>query len=96
MAARKDIAWAKPFDVYWTGHLHSPLVDVLYQTDFDQRTGRIHERNGLALISPSYLKFFGTYASKKRYPPGARGLAVVTLRPDGRIDANLHANGKRL
>lgn len=96
MAARKDIGWAKPFDLIWTGHLHSPLVDTLYQTDFDQKTGRAVERTGLVIISPSYLKFFGTYAAKKRYPPGYRGLSSVILRPDGRIDTSVHANGVRL
>lgn len=96
MAARKDLSWAKPFDIFWTGHLHSPLVDVIYQTDFDQETGRVFERTGLVVISPSYLKHFSTYAAKKRYPPGSRGLAAVTLREDGRIDSDIHANGRRL
>ena len=96
MAARKDIAWAKPFDIFWTGHLHNALVDVLFQTDVDQRTGRMVERNAVIIISPSYLKYFGTYAAKKRYPPGSRGLAAVTLHADGRIDTQIHANGVRL
>lgn len=93
MAARKDIAWAKPIDLFWTGHLHNPLVDVLYQTDIDN--DEIVERNGMVIISPSYLKYFGTYAAKKRYPPGSRGLAGVTLNDDGRIVATIHANGRR-
>jgi len=96
MAARKDIAWAKPFDLFWTGHLHAPLADPIYQTDFDQRTGRMVERTGMVFISPSYLKYFNTYAAKKRCPPGHRGLSAVVLREDGRIDAQLHANGRRL
>jgi hypothetical protein len=96
MAARKDLTWAKPVDLYWTGHLHNPLVDVLYQTDVDQRTGTYHERNALAIISPSYLGFFGTYAAQKRYHPGTRGLAVVILNPNGRIDVSVHARGRRL
>lgn len=96
MAARKDISWAKPFDLYWTGHLHSPLADPLYQTDFDQRTGRMVERTGVILISPSYLQYFGTYAAKRRYPPGYLGLSSVILREDGRIDTAIHANGRRL
>ena len=96
MAARKDIAWAKPFDLFWTGHLHSAMADVLFQTDFDQKTGRVFERTGMIFISPSYLKYFKTYAAKKRYPPGHRGLSAVVLRDDGRIDTQLHANGKRL
>jgi len=96
MAARKDIAWAKPFDLYWTGHLHSPLVDPLYQTEVDQRTGHMVERTGIVLISPSYLKYFGTYAAKRRYPPSYRGLSSVVLREDGRIDTQIHANGRRL
>lgn len=96
MAARKDIAWARPFDLFWTGHLHSALVDVLYQTDFDQRTGRAFERTGLVVISPSYVKYFGTYAAAKRCPPGHRGLTAVILREDGRIDTSVFANGRRL
>jgi len=95
-AARKALAWARVFDLVWTGHLHNPLVDMIYQTDFDQTTGRIFERNGVVLISPSYLKYFGTYAAKKQYSPGSRGLAVAELREDGRIDVSVHANGRRL
>jgi hypothetical protein len=96
MAARKDIAWAKVFDIYWTGHIHSPLVDVLAQTDFWQAENRMVERNAVVIISPSYLRYFGTYQAKKRYPLGTRGLEMVTLRPDGRIDVSVHASGKRL
>jgi len=95
MAARKDISWARPFDLFWTGHLHNPLVDVLFQTDRDDQTGLLVERNALVVISPSYLGFFGTYGATKRYHPGTRGLAVVTLQPDGRIDASIHARGVR-
>lgn len=94
MAARRDITWARPFDIFWTGHLHNPLVDVLYQTDRDP-DGMMVERNALIIISPSYLGYFGSYAASKRYHPGTRGLAVVTLQPDGRIDASIHARGVR-
>lgn len=99
MSARKDIAWAKPFDIIWTGHLHSPLVDVLYQTDYDQKTGLVYERSGLVLISPSYVNYFGGYAAQKRYTPGPTGLIAVDLQEDGRLDVQVHANttvGKRL
>lgn len=96
MAARKAVPWAKPVDMIWTGHLHSPLVDVMYQTDYDQQTGRMFERNALVIISPSYIKYFGTYAAAKQYSPGARGLAVVELQEDGRMDVSVHANGRRL
>lgn len=96
MAARKDVAWARSFDLIWTGHLHAPLIDMMYQLEADQKTGRMHERNGLVIISPSYLKHWGSYSAKRRYVPGSRGLAAVTLRPDGRIDSNLYANGRRV
>jgi hypothetical protein len=96
MAARKDLAWARPFDLFWTGHLHSPLADILYQTDQDQSTHLMVERNGVVLISPSYLKYFGSYAAKKRLPPGIRGLAAVKLKKDGRIVVDIEAEGKRL
>lgn len=96
MAARKAIGWAKGVDIFWTGHLHNPLVDVLYQTEFDPKTGLIYERNGLVIISPSYLKFFNSYAAKKQYTPGTRGLISITLREDGRMDTNVFANGRRL
>ena len=95
MAARKDISWARPFDIFATGHFHAPLVDVLFQTDLDPQTGRLVERNAFIIISPSYLKFFGTYGAVKRYHPGTRGLAVVILQSDGRLDASIHARGVR-
>lgn len=94
-AARKDMPWAK-FDIYWTGHLHQPMADVVFQTDFDQKTNRMVERNAVVMISPSYLRYFGGYAAKKRLAPGMRGLGVLTLEADGRIDVSLHARGKRL
>jgi len=97
MAARKDLAWAKPFDIFWTGHLHAPLVDPISQTDFDQASGRMVERNGLAIISPSYLKYFNSYAAKMRLPASLmRGLTVVELHENGRMDTSVHVHGKRL
>ncbi len=96
MAARKPLSWAKVFDLYWSGHLHNPLVDVLYQTDHDQKTGLTVERNALIIISPSYLKYFGGYGAKKQYSPGPRGLAVVKLQAAGRMDVDLYAHGSRV
>lgn len=94
-AARKDMPWSH-FDLFWTGHLHQPMADVVFQTDFDQRDGSMFERNSVVLISPSYVKYFSSYAAKKRMAPGTRGLHVVKLNEDGRIDVSLHARGKRL
>lgn len=94
-AARKEMPWVRA-DLYWTGHLHIPIVDPVYQTDFDQRTGRMVKRDGIVMIAPSYLKYFGGYAAAKRYSPGILGLTPATLRPDGRIDVSVHASGKRL
>lgn len=94
-AARKDMPWAN-FDVFWTGHLHQSMADVVYRMDFDQSSGRPFERNAIVMISPSYVKYFGGYAAKKRMAPGNRGLAVAELQADGRIDVSLHARGKRI
>ena len=96
MAARKAVAWAKIFDMYWTGHLHNRLIDELWQTDVDQSTGKLFERNALIMISPSYLRYFGSYAAAKQYTPGSRGLSAVELRPDGRMDVSVHIQGRRL
>jgi hypothetical protein len=93
-SARKELAWAKP-DLLWTGHLHQPMVDIIYHTEYAP-DGSLYERNTVALISPSYLKYFGGYAAKMRLGPGNRGLSVAILQPDGRIDVNVHARGKRL
>ena len=95
MAARKDLAWSKP-DILWTGHLHKPLTDTVTVMDYDQQSGRMFERDIFVIISPSYVKYFGSYASKMRLGPGSRGLTVATLQDDGRIDVTLHAQGKRL
>lgn len=96
MAARKAISWATGFDVFWTGHLHSPLVDTLARIEYDQRTGRTVERDALVLISPSYLRYFQSYAAAKQYPLGPRGLHVIELRDNGTMNATVHARGKRL
>ena len=94
-AARKALPWTKA-DLIISGHLHAPLVDPIYQTDFDQKTGRMYERDGIVLICPSYLGYFETYAAQKMLTPGIPGIHVVSLQRDGRIDANIHARGKRL
>lgn len=93
-AARKDLPWLKP-DILWTGHLHQPIIDPVKVMDYD-RDGRIYERDIFVIISPSYLRYFGGYAATKRLGPGLRGLHVVTLHDDGRMDAVIHARGKRL
>lgn len=93
-SARKELAWAKP-DLLWTGHLHQPMVDIIYHTEYAP-DGSLYERNTVAIISPSYLKYFGGYAAKVRMGPGNRGLSVAILQPDGRIDINVHARGKRI
>jgi hypothetical protein len=94
-AARKDMPWLH-FDFFISGHLHQSMADVVYCTDYDQVNGGIVERNAIVIIAPSYVKYFGSYAAKKRMAPGNRGLAVAVLNADGRIDVSLHAKGKRL
>jgi hypothetical protein len=94
-SARKELSWFHP-DILWTGHLHQPLLDKVMLHDIDQKTGRMFEREVLVIISPSYLKFYGGYAAHGRMAPGGRGLTVATLNPDGRIDGNVHARGRRL
>lgn len=96
MAARKMVGWAKGFDIFWTGHLHNPMLDVIFQTDFDHSTGRAFERDAMIVISPSYLRYFRSYAAKKMYPPAPLGMHVLRLQRDGRIDASIHARGRRL
>jgi calcineurin-like phosphoesterase family protein len=95
-SARKELVWMRGMDFLWTGHLHQPMTDNVRVVDVDQKTGRTFEKDVLVIISPSYLKYFGGYAAKSRMAPGSRGLTVVVLNPDGRMDASIHANGKRL
>jgi len=93
-AARKDTPWLKS-DMYWTGHLHNPITEPMYQIDYD-RQGRMYTRVAMVIISPSFLKYFGGYGAQKRLSPGVIGLSPVTLFPDGRIEATVIARGKRL
>lgn len=93
-AARKDVSWAGCFDIFWTGHLHAPISDPIYRIDYG-KDDRIVERNAIAVISPSYLRYFGTYAAKKRFQPGQRGLTLLRLNRDGRIDSSLYVHGTR-
>jgi hypothetical protein len=94
-SARKELAWLTA-DLIWTGHLHQNKVDVVYRVDYDQKTGRAFERDTIIIISPSYLNYFNSYAAASRMAPGIRGLSVAVLNSDGRIDASVHARGKRL
>jgi hypothetical protein len=93
-SARKELTWARA-DLLWTGHLHQPMVDIIYQIEYAP-DGSAYERNTVAIISPSYLRYFGGYAAKMRMGPGNRGISVAILQEDGRIDVNVHARGKRL
>lgn len=94
-AARKDMPWVEA-DLYWTGHLHQPIVDLVARFDFDQRSNLMVQRNSLVIISPSYLSYFGGYGAAKRLSPGVTGLIPVTLQEDGRMDVSIHAEGRRL
>lgn len=94
-AARKDMPWAKA-DFWWTGHLHQSMADLVFQADYNQKTDARFSRQGLVIISPSYLKYFGGYAAAKRYAPGTLGTTPVTLYPDGTIEARVRAKGRRL
>ena len=94
-SARKELAWTTA-DIIWTGHLHQNKVDVVYRVDYDQAKHRAFERDTLVIISPSYLNYFGSYAAKMRLAPGTRGMSVVQLNEDGRIDGSVHARGQRL
>jgi hypothetical protein len=95
-AARKDMPWAHGVDLYWSGHLHQPKSDVVSCTDFNQETDETVERDAFVIISPSYVRYFGSYAALKRLAPGVRGLTAARLEEDGRIVVTMHANGKRL
>lgn len=94
-SARKELDWFKP-DILWTGHLHQSLIDPVAQYDTNQTTGEIFERDLVVVQSPSYQKHFGSFTAGHRMRPGVRGMNVLILNENGRIDANIHARGKRL
>ena len=83
-------------DILWYGHLHQGLIDPIYRTDYDQRDGRIVTRSAMAIISPSYVTYFGGYAAAKRLGPGITGLTKTTLYPNGDMAAEIRVKGKRL
>ena len=94
-AARKDMPWVGA-DLYWTGHLHQPIADVVYRADYDQATDRMVSRSSVVIISPSYLRYFGGYGAAKRLSPGSLGLTVAELQPTGNIRVTVDAKGVRL
>jgi hypothetical protein len=94
-AARKDMPWVGA-DLYWTGHLHQPIADVVYRADYDQQTDRMVSRSSVVIISPSYLRYFGGYGAAKRLGPGSLGITPAILRPDGQIEVTVSAKGTRL
>lgn len=94
-AARKDMPWVGA-DLYWTGHLHQPISDVVYRADYDQSTDRMVSRSSVVIISPSYLRYFGGYGAAKRLGPGSLGITVAELQSSGNIEVTVHAKGRRL
>jgi hypothetical protein len=94
-AARKDMPWVGA-DLYWTGHLHQPIADVVYRADYDQSTDRMVSRSSVVIISPSYLRYFGGYGAAKRLGPGSLGITVAELQASGNIEVTVHAKGSRL
>ena len=94
-AARKDMPWVGA-DLYWTGHLHQPIADVVYRADFNQDTDRMVKRSSVVIISPSYLRYFGGYGAAKRLSPGELGLTVAELQANGNIRVMADANGARI
>lgn len=94
-AARKDMPWVGA-DLYWTGHLHQPLADVVYRADYDQSTDRMVSRTSVVIISPSYLRYFGGYGATKRLSPGSLGITVAELQSSGNIRVTVDAKGTRL
>lgn len=94
-SARKELDWFKP-DILWTGHLHQSLVDPVCVYDTNQATGEVYERDMIVVQSPSYQKHFGGFTAGRRMRPGVRGMNVLILNENGRIDASIHARGKRL
>lgn len=94
-AARKDMPWVGA-DLYWTGHLHQPIADVVYRADFDQSTDRMVSRSSVVIISPSYLRYFGGYGAAKRLGPGSLGITVAELQESGNIRVTMDAKGARL
>jgi hypothetical protein len=94
-AARKDMPWVGA-DMYWTGHLHQPIADVVYRADYDQQTDRMVSRSSVVIISPSYLRYFGGYGAAKRLSPGSLGLTVAELQETGNIRVMVDAKGTRV
>lgn len=94
-SARKDMPWVGA-DLYWTGHLHQPIADVVYRADYDQSTDRMVSRTSIVIISPSYLRYFGGYSASKRLSPGTLGLTVAELQESGNIRVTMDAKGVRL
>ena len=83
-------------DLYWSGHLHQPIADVVYRADYDQNTDRMVSRSSIVIISPSYLRYFGGYGAAKRLGPGSLGITVAELQSNGNIQVMMHAKGTRL
>ena len=92
---RKDLPWAHGFDLYWFGHTHRSMHSKEFRIMHNPRTDRLVQRECFAILSPSYLKYFGSYAEKKRYSPTTRGMAVVRVNENGRLDFEEHAKGQR-
>lgn len=71
-------------DIVWCGHLHRPRVIHLVRIVAHPETMRLEEREIAAVMSPSYLKYFGSYAAVEGYRPAPRGLVVAEVFANGK------------
>jgi hypothetical protein len=64
-------------------HVHDATTNTTVRICRDRKNFKLLEKKQYVLICPAFLSYFGSYASKHLYEPGAQGT----------INCELFANG---
>jgi len=72
-------------DIYVSAHVHDKTVKEFRYQIFDKTQMKSVLIKKYAVITGSFLKYFGTYAQEKGYAPGVTGCANIKLFEDGDV-----------
>ena len=72
-------------DIYVSAHVHDKTVKEFRYQKFDKSKMKSVLIKKYAVITGSFLKYFGTYAQEKGYAPGVTGCANIKLYEDGDV-----------
>ena len=64
-------------------HVHDPMSNPVVNMVPNMPDFTIDFKTQYIVIAPSFLDYFGSYASRKAMEPGMKGAVALAIYPDG-------------